>query len=200
MARWPFQFWLSLPHCLWNLCTRYREAYGNISFPMPVSFFQCLLLWSRFTCIQKYGHGQGTHQSDLGADGDVLVVPMTFSLVTARVVWAILESTSGLIPSSDTIAPSYLKRRTDGLQFLVVYDNVSADAIGVICHQLGFLCTDLHAIYRGGLFKVIYQLDQLSLSSSEAVDVVSKMLVCNCPASDTDCSFMVFKCVSHYSL
>ena len=29
----------------------------------------------RFTCIQKYGHGQGTHQSDLGADGDVLVIP-----------------------------------------------------------------------------------------------------------------------------
>ena len=32
----------------------------------------------RFTCIQKYGHGQGTHQSDLGADGDVLVVPDDF--------------------------------------------------------------------------------------------------------------------------
>ena len=26
----------------------------------------------------KYGHGQGTHQSDLGADGDVLVVPGDF--------------------------------------------------------------------------------------------------------------------------
>ena len=32
----------------------------------------------RFICIQKYGHGQGTHQSDLGADGDVLVVPDDF--------------------------------------------------------------------------------------------------------------------------
>ena len=35
---------------------------------------------------KKYGHGQGTHQSDLGADGDVLVVPDDFSLVTAAVV------------------------------------------------------------------------------------------------------------------
>ena len=26
----------------------------------------------RFTCIQQYGHDQATHQSDLGADGDVL--------------------------------------------------------------------------------------------------------------------------------
>ena len=31
-----------------------------------------------FTCIQKYGHGQGTHQSGLGADDDVLVVPDDF--------------------------------------------------------------------------------------------------------------------------
>ena len=37
---------------------------------------------------------------------------MTFSLVTAAVVWAILDSTSGLDPSSDTIAHRYLKLRT----------------------------------------------------------------------------------------
>ena len=37
---------------------------------------------------------------------------MTFSFVTAPVVWAILDSTSGLDPSSDTIAPRYLKLRT----------------------------------------------------------------------------------------
>ena len=37
---------------------------------------------------------------------------MTFSLVTAAVVRAILESTSGLDPSSDTIVPRYLKLRT----------------------------------------------------------------------------------------
>ena len=41
-----------------------------------------------------------------------LLFQMTFSLVTAAVVWAILESTSGLDPSSDTIAPRYLKLQT----------------------------------------------------------------------------------------
>ena len=40
-----------------------------------------------------------------------LFFQMTFILVTAAVVWAILESTSGLDPSSDTIAPRYLKLR-----------------------------------------------------------------------------------------
>ena len=34
---------------------------------------------------------------------------MTFSLVIAAVVWAILDSTSGLHPSPDSIAPRYLK-------------------------------------------------------------------------------------------
>ena len=70
-------------------------------------------------------------------------------------------------PSSD-IAPKYLKSSTGGFQFLVIYGNVSADAIGVICHQLGLLCTDLHAICYGGLLKVIYQLDQLLLTSCQA--------------------------------
>ena len=37
---------------------------------------------------------------------------MTFRLVTAAVVWAALESTSGLDPSSHTIAPKYVKLGT----------------------------------------------------------------------------------------
>ena len=77
---------------------------------------------------------------------------MTFSLVTAAVVWAILENSSGLDPSSDTIAPRYLKLRTVSSFLLSM---VCTDAIGVICHQLDLLCTDLHAICRGGIFKVI---------------------------------------------
>ena len=92
----------------------------------------------------------------------ILSFQMTFSLVTAAVVWRIQDSTSCLDPSSDTVVPRYFKA-TDGLQFLVVYGNVSADAIGVICHQLGLRCTDLHAICCGGLFKAIYQLALVQL-------------------------------------
>ena len=49
------------------------------------SYLQCLYpsfnvcsYGPRFTCIQKYGHGQGTHQSDLGANGNVPVVSDDF--------------------------------------------------------------------------------------------------------------------------
>ena len=38
------------------------------------STFNVCCYGPRFTCIQKYGHGQETHKSDFGADGDVLVV------------------------------------------------------------------------------------------------------------------------------
>ena len=41
-----------------------------------------------------------------------LSLQMTFSLVTAAVVWAVLESYFRLGSSSDTIAPRYLKLRT----------------------------------------------------------------------------------------
>ena len=37
-----FQFWLSLPHWLCNICRRYRGVCGNIKSPMPVSFFKCM--------------------------------------------------------------------------------------------------------------------------------------------------------------
>ena len=41
-----------------------------------------------------------------------LLLQMTFTLVTAAIISAILESTSGLDPSSDTVAPRYLKLQT----------------------------------------------------------------------------------------
>ena len=43
-----FPILVSFPHWLCDLCTRYRGVCRNISSPMPVSFFQCLLLWSTF--------------------------------------------------------------------------------------------------------------------------------------------------------
>ena len=111
---------------------------------------------------------------------------MTFSLVAAAVVWTILDSTSGLDPSSDTIAPRYLTLLDGPMPLVLCVINWVFSAL--IC--ISICC--------GGLFKVIYQLDQLLLLSNQAVNVVSKKSVCNGPASNTGCSFMVFKCVSNY--
>ena len=77
---------------------------------------------------------------------------ITFCLVAAAVVYP--GEYFGL-GSLNLYYNPQISKAMDCLSFLVVYGNVSADAIGVVCHQLGLLCTDLHAICRGGLFKVI---------------------------------------------
>ena len=52
------------------------------------------------TSIQEDGCDKGAYQSYLGAEKNTLVNPIGFSLVNAAVVCAILESISGLEPSS----------------------------------------------------------------------------------------------------
>ena len=117
MARWRFQFWFSLPYWLCDLCTRCPGVCGNISSPIPVSFFQCLLLRSTFHTHKKkkkknMAMTRGCISLILELMAMFLSFQMTINLVTAAVVWAVLESTSGSDPSSDTIAPKHSKLRT----------------------------------------------------------------------------------------
>ena len=58
-----------------------------------------------------------------------------FSPVNAAVVCAILDSVSGLGPSSVIPEPRYLKLVT--VQLLFIYFNLCVDATGVVCHELG---------------------------------------------------------------
>ena len=62
-------------------------------------------------------------------------------------VCAILESISGLGPSSVISEPSYLKLVT--VSSVCPFD-LCVDATGVVCHQLSLLGTDLHAVGCGG--------------------------------------------------
>ena len=69
-----------------------------------------------------------------------------FNLVSAAVVCAILETISGLEPSSVITEPRYLKL----VKLLSIYFDLCVDATGVVCHQLGLLSTDLNAVGCGG--------------------------------------------------
>ena len=73
--------------------------------------------------------------------------------VNASVVCALLESISGLEPSSLITEPSYLA--CDSLKLLSIYFELGIDATGVICHQLGLLGTVLHALSCGGFVKML---------------------------------------------
>ena len=69
-----------------------------------------------------------------------------FGLFNAAVVCAILKSISSLEPSSVTTEPRYLKLVTVSSFF---------QTTGVVCHQLGLLSTDHHAISCGGFVKML---------------------------------------------
>ena len=68
-----------------------------------------------------------------------------FNLVNVAVVCAILESISGLEPSSVVTEPS-----CDCLKLLSIYLDLCVDATGAVCHQLGLLGTDLPTAGCGG--------------------------------------------------
>ena len=99
--------------------------------------------------VQEDGCDKGAHQSYLGAERYTLSFQTGFSLVNAAAARAIPESISGLEPSSVITEPRYLK--------LVIVSSFCpfVDATGVVCHQLGLLGTDLHAIGCGGFVKTL---------------------------------------------
>ena len=75
-----------------------------------------------------------------------------FSLLNATVVCAILESISGLEPSSLTTEPRYLKLVTVSsfcpfiVFLLLFFFYLCADATGVVCQKLGLIGTDICAV------------------------------------------------------
>ena len=83
----------------------------------------------------------------------LLSIQIGFSLVNAAVACAILESISGLEPSSVLTEPRYFK--LVAVKLLSVHFDLCVDATGAVCHQLGLLGTDLHAVGCGGFVKTL---------------------------------------------
>ena len=77
----------------------------------------------------------------------LLSIQTGFNLVNAALVCAMLESISGFEPSSVINEPRYLKLVT--VSSFCPF-NLCINATGIVCHQLGLLSTDLHAVGCGG--------------------------------------------------
>ena len=106
----------------------------------------CILLWSSAVRVhdsQAYRKMDVTREriSRILELREILLSIQTgFSLVNAAVICAILESISGLEPSSVITEPRYLKLVT--VSSFCPFTLVT----GVVCHQLGLLGTDLYAV------------------------------------------------------
>ena len=110
----------------------------------------CILLWSSAVRVHD---SQAYRKMDLTREPNSRIlelreIPLSFQtgfyLANAAVVCAILESISGLEPSSVITEPRYLKLMTVS-SFCLFYFNLCLDDTGVVCHQLGLLDTDPHA-------------------------------------------------------
>ena len=84
-----------------------------------------------------------------------------FNLVRASVVCAILESISGLEPSAVITELRYLKLVT--VSRFCPFTLISVGATGVVCHQLGLLGTNVHAVGCGSFVGTLNMLPVLLL-------------------------------------
>ena len=100
--------------------------------------------------MREDGCDKGAHQSYLGTEKLASVFQNWFQpLVYAAVAFAILESISGLEPLSVITEPRYLRPVT--ISSFCPFTLISCvDTTGVVCHQLGLLGTNLHAVGCGG--------------------------------------------------
>ena len=119
----------------------------------------CILLWSSAVRVHD---SQAYRKMDVKREHiscilelrEILLSIQTgLSLVNAAVACAILESILGLEPSSVITEPRYLKLVT--VSSFYPFTLISVDATGVVCHQLGLLSTDLHAIGCGGFVETL---------------------------------------------
>ena len=76
-----------------------------------------------------------------------------FNLVNAAVACAILESISSVEPSSIVTELRYFKPVC--LKLLSIHFDLCVEATGVVCHQLGLLGTDLHAVGCRGFVETL---------------------------------------------
>ena len=106
----------------------------------------CILLWSSAVRVHD---SQAYRKMDVTRDRISRILELRkillsfqigFNLVNAAVVCAILDSISGLEPSS------VVTEACDCLKRLSIYPDLCVDATGVVFHQLGILVTDIHAV------------------------------------------------------
>ena len=86
---------------------------------------------------------------------EILLSFQLVSILSMLFVCAILESISGLEPSSVITEPRYLKLVTVSETPLSIYFDLCVDATGVVCHQFGLLGTDFHAVGSGGFVEML---------------------------------------------
>ena len=122
----------------------------------------CIILWSSAVRVhdsQAYRKMDVTREciSCILELREILLSFQTgFNLVNAAIVCAILESISGLEPSSVIAEPIYLKLvPVSSICPFTLISLLMPLVVCVVCHQLGLFSTDLHAIGCEGFAEML---------------------------------------------
>ena len=111
--------------------------------PLECNWQRISELFVCFCIVRSFGTKRNTPSFQTG-----------FNLVSAAVVCDILQSISGLEPSSVITEPRYLKLVTFS-SFCQFIFYLCVDATGAVCHQLGLCGNDLHAVGCGGFVETL---------------------------------------------
>ena len=82
----------------------------------------------------------------------LLLFQTGFNIVNAAVICATLENISGTLVRYNW---AQILEASDCLKLLSIYFDLFVDAAGVVCHQLGLLGIDLHAVGCGGFVETL---------------------------------------------
>ena len=107
-----------------------------------------------FTSIQEDGCDMGAHQLYLGPERNTPVIPNWFQPCECC---CCLCYPGEYLQLGTLIRYNWAKvlEAYDSLKLLSIYFDVSVDATGVVCQQLGLLSTDLHAVGCGGFVEML---------------------------------------------
>ena len=100
--------------------------------------------------LEKITFLEGSVLFDIATVSNNVATEILFQVLQA-VVCAILASIIGLKPSSS----AQVFGTCDCLKLLSIHFDLCVYATGVVCHQLGLLDTDLHAVGCGGFVKTL---------------------------------------------
>ena len=110
----------------------------------------------------------------------LLLFQIGFILVSAAVIYAILESISSLEPLSVITEPRYLKPACDCFKFLSTCFDLCVDSTGDVCHAAEALLRHSTDFF------------QFFFLTCEAINVISKAEIGDCSASKADSTFLIF--------
>ena len=152
-----------LPDSASNLFVRNVFSVWDAKESSEASHLHCLDLSLCFCCqcpcltsVKEHGHNQGAQQSDLCVESNAFVFPYHFKVCKCS---CCLGDPREYFRPGSLISDngSQVFEALNSFKLFATDLDGTADAIDVIRHQLGLLCTDLHAICCWGFVKSLHQ-------------------------------------------